>query len=46
MSRTTIQVTKKTHVRLKNIGKMGDTMDRLINRLIDRYLEIELEKQQ
>lgn len=44
MTRTTIQVTKKTRDRLKSIGKMGDTMDSLINRLIDFYLEMRKEK--
>lgn len=34
MQQTTIQITKQTQERLKNVGLMKDTYDSLINRLI------------
>jgi uncharacterized membrane protein len=31
----TIRITQETHKRLRELGKMGDTMDRVIERLLD-----------
>ena len=33
---TTIPITKKTKERLKKYGKMGETWDSLINRVLDK----------
>lgn len=41
VSRTTISLQKETRIRLKALGRKGETYDDLVNRLIDRYLGIE-----
>ena len=37
MSKTTIQIETKTRDKLKSIGKMEDTYDSLIERLVEFY---------
>lgn len=37
MKTTTIQITKSTQERLKNVGTMADTYDTLIRRLIEEH---------
>jgi len=37
MSKTTIQIETKTRDKLKSIGKMEDTYDTLIERLVEFY---------
>ena len=36
---TTIRIEKSTKDRLESIGKMSDTYDTVINRLIDEYIK-------
>lgn len=40
MSKTTIQIEDKTRDKLKSIGKMEDTYDSLIERLVRMYEEM------
>ena len=39
MGKTTIQIEEETRDRLKDIGKMGDSYDSVIRRLLDFYAE-------
>ena len=39
MSKTTIQIETKTRNKLRSIGRMEDTYDKLIERLIEVYEE-------
>lgn len=38
---TTIQLSKETRDRLRNLGKMGETYDDVINRLVKKAKECE-----
>lgn len=37
MERTSIQICQQTRARLQNTGRMGETYDGLINRLLDEW---------
>lgn len=39
MSKTTIQISRKTKTQLDNIGKKGDTYDSIIQKLLKNYDE-------
>jgi hypothetical protein len=34
---TTVALYESTHMRLKQLGKMGESFDALINRILDEY---------
>jgi len=46
MSQTTMKLSKETLNRLRGIGKMGDTFEDVVNRLLDDTDEEELEDEE
>jgi len=42
MPKTTMKLSKETHDRLKEYGKMGDSFEDVVNRLLDQVKSVEV----